>query len=186
MFNFYDITPLDAADKIGKSIANKEKCVYFQDENFDKMYAYVPNSWNKQELFDKYGIIGYKMFYDSVEGGGVTIVSPGDLSYLIILPFEENQFINNFVNTMIEFLSTKFDSVVMDNNDILINGYKSITTAGNVINGMALFMSTISFVDNSEFINELCPPRHGKIPKPINNLVINKEEFKIKIMQWLQ
>lgn len=186
-YNIYDITPPEAAETIGRSIANRESCAYFQDFNYNHMYAYVPDSWDHQDLYSQYGITGYRMFYDSEEGGGVTIVAPGDMSFLVMRPFDANDSLSEYmVGNLVSYMSNIFDNVVIDKNDILINGKKSLCTAGNIINDMAIFMCTASFVDNSELINILCPPRHGKVPQPIDNTKVSREELKAAIVLCLQ
>ena len=180
----YNVDLKDFNRALSVSIGDRETCAYFPDN--DTKFAYVPISWNRQELFSQYGIIGYKLYYDAEEGGGVIIGGPDDLSFLIMTPFSNYDMSEYIISKLVEYLSTKFDNVSVDGNDILISNNKVIGTAGAIVNDMSIFMFMATFEDNTTIINELCPPRHGKIPTHIDTSILTKQELKEKIVEWLQ
>lgn len=191
-YNLYTVNIEDAVNEMRKSIDKKECAAFFVES--DKKFAYVPEWWydtqvNTQEtieLFSQYGITPYNMFYATPVGNGVIIGSPGDLSFLVMRPYDEKRSIfGEFEPKLLSYMQSKFTNSVLDENDILIDGKKSIGSVGNVVNGMSLYMFMASFVDNTDLIGILCPPGHTKIPKPIDNSVLTKDEFKNEISTWL-
>jgi len=185
-YNIHQVDTSNVINSIQHSIDNKETCAYFMDD--PKTFAFVPMSWDDQERFSEYGITGYKLFYDTEPGRGIIIVSPGDLSFLAMRPYDETKTIcGEFEEDMIDFIKSRFPNAQFNGNDIVINNRKIIGTASNIIDGMSLFMFIASFNDNSELISELCNPGHdNKIPSYIDSSILSKEEFKNEIISWLQ
>ena len=193
MYKIYTVNIEDAISEMQKSINKKENAAFFVESN--KKFAYVPEWWyhpevNPQEtidLFAQYNITPYNMFYAAPLNKGVIIGAPGDLSFLVMRPYDENNSIfAEFEPKLVSFMQSKFPNSVLDENDYLIDGKKAIGSVGNILDGMVLYMFMASFVDNSELINILCPPGHTKVPQPINSEILTKEEFKNEIITWLQ
>lgn len=184
-YNIYEVDIKNAIAAMQDSIDKKESAAFFVES--EDNFAYVPFSWNNQDLFSQYGITGYNMFYDTPDGGGVIIGSPGDLSFLVMRPYNPSTSIcEDFEQHLIKYMKSKFPSAEFDSNDIMIDGKKSIGMASNIFDGMTLFMFMASFVDNSELIRILCPKGHTKVPQPINTNILTKQELKSEIMSWLQ
>lgn len=185
-YNIHQVDTSNVIDSIQRSIDNKETCAYFMDDS--DTFAFVPLSWDDDERFAKCGIKGYKLFYDTEPGRGIIIVSPGDLSFLVMRPYDETKTIcGEFEENILNFIKSRFPDASFNGNDITINDKKIIGTASNILNGMALFMFIASFNDNSELISQLCSPGHdNKIPSYIDDSVLSKNEFKNEIISWLQ
>lgn len=184
-YNIYEVDIKNAEQLMQQSIDRLESAAFFVES--DKRFAYVPLSWNDQERFSEYGITGYNMFYDTEDGSGVIIGSHGDLSFLVMRPYNPSTSIcDDFEQHLIGFMKSKFPSAKLDNNDILIDGKKAIGMASNITEGMTLFMFMASFTDNSDLIEALCPPGHTKVPQPIDTSVLTKKELENEIMSWLQ
>lgn len=193
MYKIYTVNIEDAISEMQKSIDKKENAAFFVESN--KKFAYVPEWWyhpevNPQETIDlyaQYNITPYNMFYATPLDKGIIIGAPGDLSFLVMRPYDKNNSIfSEFEPKLVSFMQSKFPNSVLDENDYLIDGKKAIGSVGNIIGDMVLYMFMASFVDNSDLISILCPPGHTKKPQPIDTSILTKEEFKNEIITWLQ
>lgn len=184
-YNIHQVDTSNVIDSIQHSIDIKETCAYFMDDS--DTFAFVPMSWNDDERFAEYGIKGYKLFYDTAPGRGTIIVSPGDLSFLVMRPYDDTKSIcDEFEQHLLSFIKSKFADAELSGNDILVNGKKIIGTASNILDGMTLFMFMASYNNNEKLISSLCSPGHdNKTPYSIDSSILSKEEFKNEITSWL-
>ena len=101
-----------------KSIVKKENAAFFVESN--KKFAYVPASWNNQELFSQYDITGYNMFYDTPEGSDIIIGDPLDLSFLVMRPYDDTKSIcDDFKHHLEDFIKSKFKNSELVGNDVM-------------------------------------------------------------------
>lgn len=182
--NIYDIPVSEVMARLDQSILNQESCIYIA--NNDKPYAFIPDSFADNLLLESNGVTGYRMHYDAEHGGGVVIAGEKDLSFLVLRRFNGDSLSSYLLGNMAALLSSRFNHVAVDGNDILIDGIKVIGSAGNIINDMAIFMFIATFEDHTDLISRICPPRHGKIPSYINDCILTKQELKEHLIGWLQ
>lgn len=118
--------------------------------------------------------------------GGTIVTSPDDFSFEVLFPdfidVDDRYFLNKFYN----FYKKYFDDVVIDGNDILINGVKIQGSGSIQTNEMFMFMCQVSFVDNVETINKICTKNSGKQAGCIDTSVLTKEMIYEEVLSWLQ
>lgn len=188
-YNLYTVDIDSAVSEMRKSMERHENAAFFVESLVN--FAYVPLSWDwsREGLFLQHGVTPHNMFYDAPDGSGVIIGSPGDLSFLVMRPYDDTKSIcDDFESLLGGYMKSKFPNSEFLGNDVLIDGKKAIGTASGILedSNMTLFMFMASFVDNSELIKILCPPGHTKTPCPIDTSVLTKDEFKSEIVTWLQ
>lgn len=123
--------------------------------------------------------------FDVGANGGVIVTSPEDLSLEILIPDNLDVDFNYFLERFYKFYKKYFDDVVIDNNDILINGVKVQGSGYIENNGMFMFLSHISFVDNSKIIGQVCIKTSDKQAGWIDSNVLTKEMLYQEVMSWL-
>ena len=149
----------------------------------DNNFAFVPNSFDKDELFAKYNIIPQRMNYDA--NNGVIITSDGDLKMVIIVPDFIKLPKDYFLVKLYNYLSNYFDDIFIDNNDIMLHNKKIVGSGVQNINGMNVYMFQITFVDRAELIKQVCTSS-VKEPGFIDENIISQEKLKNEIVSWLQ
>lgn len=70
-----------------------------------------------------------------------------------------------FLNRYVKFYSKYFDDVVIDNNDILINGKKIQGSIFFDSNDMYFYGTAISFIDRMDLIKKICKKQSIKVPR---------------------
>lgn len=149
----------------------------------DNNFAFVPNSFDKDELFAKYNIIPQRMNYDA--SNGVIITSDGDLKMVIIVPDFIKLPKDYFLVKLYNYLLNYFDDITIDNNDIMLYNKKVVGSGVQNINNMNVYMFQITFVDRSELIKQVCTSS-VKEPGFIDKNIISQEKLKDEIASWLQ
>lgn len=149
----------------------------------DNNFAFVPNSFDKDDLFAKYNIIPQRMNYDA--NNGVIITSDGDLKMVIIVPDFIKLPKDYFLVKLYNYLSNYFDNVFIDNNDIMLHNKKIVGSGVQNINSMNVYMFQITFVDRAELIKQVCTSS-VKEPGFIDENIISQEKLKNEIVSWLQ
>lgn len=149
----------------------------------DNNFAFVPNSFDKDELLAQYNIIPQRMNYDA--NNGVIITADGDLKMVIIMPDDIDIDKKYFLYKLRDYLSNFFNDVIIDNNDILINNKKVIGSGVTDINNMYVYMFQITFVDRTELIRQICTTSI-KEPGFIDSNILPQENLLNEIISWLQ
>lgn len=146
-------------------------------------FAFVPNTFDKDDILAEYNIIPARMNYEAKNG--VIITSDGDLRVVLIIPdfIEIPQ--NYFLIKIRDYLSNYFDDVRIDNNDIMLNNKKVLGSGLKNENSMNVFMFQITFVDRSELIKKICTTS-VKEPGYIDPNIVSPEQLKNEFLSWLQ
>lgn len=134
--------------------------------------------------FDKFNSKGvYPVVFNYMRGCIITGIN--DLNFCLCLPNKSWLNLSDIIlEKLAKFISKKYDNVIIDKNDILVNNKKVVGLAIINNNKMSCIICHISLTDYTDLINELCPPHNGKIPGYIDN--ITKKEFEEEIQSWLQ
>lgn len=133
--------------------------------NNDKIYAWHCNDDIDTELFNDYGI----PIYETGAEGGTILGSPDNLDIALVLSyddFDERNFYKYFNNRLATCLSAALPGheVVVDNNDILIDGKKVMGSSIAINDDCLLYVAHISFYDFSALTKILCNKDSSKMP----------------------
>lgn len=119
-------------------------------------------------------------------GGGTIFGTKGDFSLGISIPsnmFTDTNFILNKMADIIQKYTS--ETVVVDRNDILINGYKVCGSANYRLNDIIMIVFYFSFSDKLDLISKICTT--DKVSKPIGHInSMTREEFKKEVREWLR
>lgn len=97
--------------------------------------------------------------------GGNIVSGPGDFSMGLLVPKTIDVTFEYFLNRYVKFYSKYFDDVVIDNNDILINGKKIQGSIFFDSNDMYFYGTAISFIDRMDLIKKICKKQSIKVPR---------------------
>jgi len=117
--------------------------------------------------------------------GGNIVSGPEDFSMGFLVPKTIDVSFEYVLNRFANFYKKYFKDVIVDNNDIIINGNKiqgSICFEGN---GMFFFGTAISFTDRTDLIKQICKKKSTKIPGFIDNNILTKEELVQEVKSWV-
>jgi lipoate-protein ligase A len=147
--------------------------------------VYVPKDeilYNKQYCEDN-NLFVVEIGYN----GGTIISSEYDITLGLVL--QNSQYMTSFLlSKLSQFLKTKNINNIIEENDILIDGYKIIGSAQKTIGDMTLHCFQISFVTNNDLINNISTKSPNKIPKGISEFTnnITRDNIKNEVLGWLQ
>lgn len=132
------------------------------------------------EICDELGI----EIIESNSPGGTIICQPGDQQHAIVVPKSIDINRSWFLNKIANFCRRYYDNVVVDVNDILINGKKVVPSSSVSTDDMFFFIFQMSFIDSSELVKKICtkggPKEVGYVDK-FTPLELAKE-----VKSWLQ
>lgn len=177
-FQKFEANPLDAVSKIESIIRAGIDGVLLVDTNQTVVY-YGDVEFNREYCEDNdipLVSIG--------TSAGAFITAPNEISIGIFLPSEigiDGEWIlQKFKNIFERYM----DNVVVDNNDILVDGKKVLGSAFYNIGNRFGFVSHISFTDNLDTISAIChPSTSGKIPGYIT--AMTRDDLRREVMEWL-
>lgn len=150
--------------------------------NCPTTYAFVPNSFTDFKRLTDLGLEPVKIGYSA--DNGVIVSSDGDLRIFLIYPGDLEIRTDHFLTFFRDFLSDYFENVVVDNNDVLVNGKKVLGSVLMPFNKMGVFVSQISFSDKSDLIKKVCGEA-AKVPGFIDPAVLSPYTLKDGFASWL-
>lgn len=116
--------------------------------------------------------------------GGTLIASDGELSIGVCMPYFEGLSGEYMLNKLKKIFDKYYDDVIVDNNDILIEGKKVCGSTVYPTIEVFGFIAQFSFDDKSDLISAICRSSNSnKIPGYITKLT--REELRQEILQWL-
>lgn len=120
---------------------------------------------------------------ESHSPGGTIICSPGDQQHAIVVPTAIDVTPRYFLNRLARFCKKYYENVVVDNNDILIDGKKVVPSSTAIQDGMMMFIFQMSFTDSSDLVARICT-KNG--PKPVGYVTkFTAEELANEVKSWL-
>lgn len=112
-----------------------------------------------------------------VERTGGTIVSnPGDFDFVIVEK-EKKYTRPQILTKLLTLLVSKNQSVVFENNDLLVDGYKVASYSYRDVPGGIYTAIHISMSVNMNLIKNICNKEMIKVPKGLNDFGINSEDI---------
>ena len=117
--------------------------------------------------------------------GGTIVHQKGDYSWGIACPISLNMNAHFLLTALKDILQKHTEKeVVVDGNDILVDGKKVCGSTTYHKNGIFLFISYFSFNDKSELIDKICNKKSKKTPGYID--FMTRDEFKREVAKWLE
>lgn len=175
----YETDMTDIANRVEEAFVGGQASIFIPTSN--NVFVWHGSDFLDYDLCDKLCVSVYEMGYI----GGTIVSGPEDLSLSILLPQTIDLNADYFLEKFAKFFSTKFEFVIRDNNDIMINNQKILGAMFRNGNGMKMFAAQVSFCDRTEIINQLCPSESGKVPGFIDSSVLSREELKNEVLSWL-
>lgn len=146
-------------------------------------YAFVPNEQTDFTAILENGLTPLKIGYSAQNG--IIISSDGDLRIFLIYPGYLEIKTEYFLSFFRDYLVEKFESVVIDKNDILVDRKKVLGSARiPQINEMGVFVIQASFSDKSELIKKICG-ESVKVPGYLDPAIVSPYELKDGFLSWL-
>lgn len=142
--------------------------------------AIVGKTFDETEKFLAHGV--YPVIFDYFRGCIITGIE--DFNFCLCIPREYNIGALDILTRLKTFIEKYNDNVVIDDNDILIDGKKVVGMTGIKNATRTCHIIHISLTDYIDLIYELCPPHGEKEPGFISN--ITKKQFEEEVQSWLK
>lgn len=177
-FTFEEVYPNNAADVMLKLISSKKPGVLLM--NTDITVVYHGSEEFNREYCEEHNI----PVVDYHTNGGTLIASDGELSIGVCTPNSTGVSADWMLFKFRDILSKYMDNVVVDNNDIMVDGKKVCGSTTYSDAETFAFIIQFSFDDKSELISAICPPpKTGKIPGFITKMT--REQLRQEVREWL-
>lgn len=181
-FTVEEVLPFTAADamlqliqerKNGILLMNTDQTVvYHGSEDFNREYC----EQNNIPVIEHYSI------------GGTLVASDGELSIGVCMPRLEGINREYMLLKLKEIFDKYYEQgeVVIDNNDLLINGKKVCGTTVYPIKEVFGFLAQFSFDDKTDLISKICyPSKSGSSKQPGFIDKITRKQLREEVIAWL-
>ncbi|MDD6530587.1 MAG: hypothetical protein PUF41_11480 [Prevotella copri] len=177
-FTIEDVYPSNAAESMLRLISSKKPGILLMDT--DILVVYHGDEEFNRTYCEEHGI----PVVDYYTHGGTLIASDGELSMGICMPNSTGVSADWMLFKLSDILSKYMDNVVVDKNDIMVNGKKVCGSTTYSNEDTFAFIAQFSFDDKSELISVICPPhKTGKVPGFITELT--REQLRREVKEWL-
>ena len=179
----YTTTPAQIMNLSRECIQNKRCAVIDADVENNCVHigfgkdTVINTEYCKQHNIEVYPYDGY---------GGAIVSGAGD--YNLTLIFSDNIDIDTSVilKQIQRILSKYFDDVIVDSNDILIDGKKVMGATYAHANNMVFLGVAFAFVYQPDIVTAICgTPKTGKEIGCINPEILSRQQFKKELLSWL-
>lgn len=175
----HETTMDDIENRVETAVIGKTPSIWIPTA--DSVFVWHGNEPIDAELCTELGVHIYNMNYI----GGTIVSGPEDLSFAIIIP-ESIDIGTSYILEKIKMIMSEYlDDVVIDGNDILVNGMKVLGSMNRRVNGVYVFACQISYADRTEYIKQLCSKQSVKTPGFIDSDLLPKETLKNEVLGWL-
>lgn len=117
--------------------------------------------------------------------GGAIVSNVGDFEFVIVDPKTNKTKMPPLFSKLIHVLVSKNLYVEIENNDILVDGYKVASWAYKDVQGGIYTAMHISMSVNMESIKNICKKEMKKVPKGLNDFGVYEEDI-LKILEELK
>lgn len=180
---YFSTTPAQIMNLSRECIQNKRCAVIDADVENNCVHigfgkdTVINTEYCKQHNIEVYPYDGY---------GGAIVSGAGD--YNLTLIFSDNIDIDTSVilKQIQRILSKYFDDVIVDSNDILIDGKKVMGATYAHANNMVFLGVAFAFVYQPDIVTAICgTPKTGKEIGCINPEILSRDQFKKELLSWL-
>ena len=144
-------------------------------------YAFHGNDEIDRELCQKLGVKIIDLKYI----GGTIIGSEDDFSFEIIAPVEFGLTHSCVIKKVAEIIGKKVDNVVIDGNDILIDGKKVMGSMTRQVGNSFVWAAQISFGEYDSYIEKICKKISNKIAGYIRKEKLSRDTLESEVLEWL-
>ena len=151
----------------------KEGLVVFRPTELSVMIT--GSDFGNKEFMESEGIKSYRMG----TGGGCIVAFPDNLEIGLFTMNLESMFLERVTDRVMEFFRGKGLNVILDNNDVLVDGkYKVFSTSKMTYNGTLLLIAIhVSINCDAELVDKICSKPMKKIPKGLSEYGITSDEM---------
>ena len=174
----YGVNVATLTTELENAVQNERYGIYISVA--DGLYAFHGSDEIDYELCDELGVCVAEVYHQ----GGTLIGSQADLGIEIIAPTELGLEHNQIINKFYEVISKYEDNVIIDGNDILVNGEKVLGSMTRRIGHAFVWAAQVSFEDHMEIIQQICHKKSFKKPGVLHN--VTKEILLQEVLRWLQ
>lgn len=181
-FSVEETSPLEAAALIMSYMRQKKNGILLMDTH--EVIAYC----GSKDFNREYCIENNIPIIDYYSNGGTMIASENEFNIGLVMPPLEGLTSNYILQKIKNILDEYYDEgeVVVDNNDILINGKKVCGATVYPTSEIFGFTAQFSFDDKSELISKICyPSESGSNKEPGFIDKLTRKELREKILLWL-
>lgn len=170
----------DIESRVENAIMSKTPSIWIPTA--DEIFVWHGNDALDRDLCAEMGAQVYDMNYI----GGTIVSGADDLSFALIVPENIDISTSYMLLKIKSIMDEYFTDVVIDGNDILINGKKVLGSMQRRVNGMYVFACQISYADRSEYIKRLCSKSSIKTPGFIDRNILAKRALQDGVIACLQ
>lgn len=148
----------------------------------DSVFVWHGNDVIDEKLCEQLAVKIYQM-PDFV--GGNIISGPSDFSMTVSIPASIDITTEYMLDKMKSIMDKYIDGIVIDGNDFMLNGRKVMGVMNLRANGMYMFATHVSYIDYTDYINQICQKPAQKIPGFIDEAVLPRDTLKNEVLEWL-
>lgn len=179
-FSFIKKNPSECIDYFFKMMNEKETGVVFIDSDRTFVFSGESKPYNANYC-EENNIPIYPLYTK----GGAIVSTEGDFSIGICYPEYIAADVTFILLKLRDIFSKYMSGVMVNGNDLLLDGKKICGSIMYQKNGMRCFACHFSFKDNSELIENICNISGSiKIPTAVRDLTV--DEFKSEVCEWLR
>lgn len=176
-FKWTEVKQAEIVSEAARILTNKLVGIWSADSDTTCIF----NGFSGTKSFnERYCIENNIPVFPLLADGGTIVHQKGDYSWGVACPINLGMNAHFFLALLKDILQKHTaKEVVVDGNDILVDGEKVCGSTVYNKNGIFLFISYFSFNDKSKLIDEICNKKSKKTPSYIS--FMTREEFKREI-----
>lgn len=179
-----EVYPIDVRDittELESAVRNQKYGVYISTT--DSLYAFHGSDEIDYDLCENLGVYVAELYHQ----GGTIIGSEKDLGIEIVAPNDIGLDANFILSKFYEIISKHVSGdVVVDNNDILIDGKKVMGSMRRSIGNVFVWAAQVSFGDYGNIISQICTKQSVKEPSYVDSSMLSREVLESEVLAWLQ
>ena len=179
-FEVIETTPPKAIGDVLNTMAERKTAVLFANTDYTLVWN-GDNSTFNETYCAECGIPVYPL----QTGGGTIVSTSGDLNIGICVPkstcIDATFILQRFADIFRKYTNKM---VEVNDNDIMVDGYKVLGSSTYENNGMFMFITPISLSEKTELIASICQKHSEKQPAHID--FMNRESVRSEVLQWLK
>lgn len=165
--------------ELEKAVQSEQYGIYISTT--DGPYAFHGSDAIDYELCKQLGVCVAEVFHQ----GGTIIGDIEDLGIEIVAPISIGLESHQILNKFYELISRYEDNVIIDGNDILVNGEKVLGSMVRNVGNVFVWAAQISFGEHNELIEKICRKKSKKKPGRLRK-GFNRDTLEKEVLRWLQ